>query len=258
MKRLIAQLREHRHIFIVVTLLTLVTTFPTIVYVFWTDVFWHPAGRHRDVYIKMWDVWYGNQFFTGQADRFYTDLMFYPEGLSLTFHPLFIPHIIVVNALNVLLPFSNAFSLAHLLSIVLCALSAYIYLHWLFQETSGSLCSAQLSSALAPTLSAIPFTQTLLLSPQYLWLSTVFTVGHETIVRFLVALAGLLTGLTTVVMLYQYICLLITLGFFILALASARWRDTRFWINVILFNLDCRAIQHLAHLPYAVPDKLHR
>ncbi|MCE2471080.1 MAG: hypothetical protein J4G18_04120 [Anaerolineae bacterium] len=48
MPRLLNALREHRHVFIVVILLTLVTTFPTIVYVFKTDVFWHPAGTSLD------------------------------------------------------------------------------------------------------------------------------------------------------------------------------------------------------------------
>ena len=134
MLRISNTLREHRHFFVVVVLLTLVTTFPTIVYVFKTDVFWHPAGAHRDVYIKIWDVWYGGQFLSGQADRFHTDLLFYPEGTSLVFHPFFIPHIIVVNALNILLPLSNAFSLAYLLIIVISALSAYVYLHWLFKD----------------------------------------------------------------------------------------------------------------------------
>ena len=94
MHRLGNLLRQHAHVFIVVALLTLLTTFPTIVYVFKTDVFWHPAGASRDVYIKFWDIWYGKQFLTGQADPFYTDLMFYPEGVSLAFHPFFIPHII--------------------------------------------------------------------------------------------------------------------------------------------------------------------
>ena len=100
MKRLIAQLREHRHIFIVVTLLTLVTTFPTIMYVFRSDVFWHPAGTERDVYIKFWDIWYVKQVLAGQADASHTNLMFYPEGTSLAFHPFFTPHIIVVSLIG--------------------------------------------------------------------------------------------------------------------------------------------------------------
>ena len=74
---------------VIVTLLTLALTYPTISYVFRSDVFWLP-GDNFDVYIKYWDVWYGRQFLTGQADRFYTDLMFYPKVCpSTTIHSLF-------------------------------------------------------------------------------------------------------------------------------------------------------------------------
>ena len=54
-------LREHRHVIIVITLLTLFVTFPAILYVFRTDVFWLPSG-HYDIYIEIWDIWYSRQF----------------------------------------------------------------------------------------------------------------------------------------------------------------------------------------------------
>ena len=134
MRKVSALLREHLHFTVVVTLLTLVMTFPTIVNVFRTDVFWLPTGDSHDVYVKMWDVWYGEQFLTGRADRFYTDLMFYPDGLSLAYHPFFIPYVIVMNVLDIFFPPSNAYSLGYLLIIWLSALSAYFYLLWLFKD----------------------------------------------------------------------------------------------------------------------------
>ncbi len=236
MPRLLNALREHRHVFIVVTLLTLATTFPTIIYVFKTDVFWHPAGTSYDVYIEFWDIWYGKQFLTGQADRFYTDQIFYPEGLSLAFHSFFIPHIILVNALNLLLPISNAFSLAYLLNIFLCALSAYAYLCWLFKDKWIALFGA-IVFGLSPHVVGHP-NHPAIASVAALPLAIYFL--HRGITenrRVLVALAGLLAGLTSIVTLYVYICLMITLGFFVLALALARWRDKNFWINVVLLSL---------------------
>ena len=233
MPRLLNALREHRHVFIVVILLTLATTFPTIVYVFKTDVFWHPAGTSLDVYIKMWDDWYGNQVLMGQADRYYTDLMFFPEGLSLASHPLFLPHSIVVNALQILLPFSNAFSLTYLLIIALCAFSAYAYLEWLFIDKWIALLGAVVVG-FSPHVVGHPN------HPDSAFIATIpaaIYCIHRGIYenrRVLVALAGLLTGITTVVILYVYVCLLFTLGFYVFALAIARWRDKRFWLNVML------------------------
>ena len=134
MRKVSALLREHLHFTVVVTLLTLVMTFPTIVNVFRTDVFWLPTGDSHDVYIKFWDIWYSEQFLTGQADRFYTDLMFYPDGLSLAYHPFFIPYVIMMNVLDIFFPPSNAYSLGYLLIIWLSALSAYFYLLWLIKD----------------------------------------------------------------------------------------------------------------------------
>ena len=41
-------LRERLHFLVVVTLLTLLMTFPAIVYLFRTDVFWLPTKDSRD------------------------------------------------------------------------------------------------------------------------------------------------------------------------------------------------------------------
>lgn len=237
MNRLRRALREHRHVFVVVSLLTLATTFPTIVYVFRTDVFWHPAGTSLDVYIKFWDVWYGNQILTGQAAPFYTESLFYPEGVSLASHPSFIPHIVVVNALGIVLPVSNAYSLAYLLIVAICALSAYVYLHWLFQDKWIALLGAVVFG-LSPHVVGHPN------HPEIAFVATVplavycFHRGINDRRPVLVLFAGLLTGLTTVITLYHYVCLIITLGLFVLALAIGRWRDKSFWLSVTLLLLS--------------------
>ena len=87
MQRLRSTFREHLHFIVVVTLLTLIMTFPTVVYVFKTDVFWLPTGGSNDVYIGFWDAWYGKQFLTGQGDRYYSNFIFYPKGVSLSSIP---------------------------------------------------------------------------------------------------------------------------------------------------------------------------
>jgi len=92
-------IREHAPFLIIVTALTLATTWPTLKYALQPDVFWLPTGKSSDVYIHLWDVWYGKKFLTGQAYRYYTNLMFYPEGVSLTHHQFAIPYQILVNAL---------------------------------------------------------------------------------------------------------------------------------------------------------------
>ncbi len=232
---LVSQLRKHRHVLVIVTLLTLVMTFPTIIYVFRTDVFWLP-GDNFDVFIKYWDVWYGRQFLTGQADRFYTDLMFYPKGLSLNYHPFFIPQIIVVNALSVFLPVPNVISLTYLLITATCAFSAYAYLLWLFNDKWIALFGAVVFG-FSPHVVGHPY------HPDIASLSTAplalycFHCGVRERRTRLIILGGLLTGLTTVISMYLYVCILITLGFYLCAFAISRLRDRRFWQDVTLLFL---------------------
>jgi len=229
-------LREHRHFFIIATLLILATTFPTIVYVFKTDIYWHPASNSNDVYIHFWDVWYGGQFLAGQADSFYTGLLFYPEGLSLVSHPFNIPHIIAVNAFSLFLPVFNAFSLAYLLNIFVCALFAYVYLVWLFKDKWIATFGA-IVFGLGPHVVGHPNHPPIAhIAP----IPLAVYCAHRGLTesrRLLVVCAGLLAGLTTVVILYVFTCLMITLGFLVPALARARLREKHFWLNVALLIL---------------------
>ena len=236
MRRALSTLYKHRHFVIVATLLTLVLTFPTFVYIFRTDVFWLPTGDSLDVYIKLWDIWYGKLLLTGQADRFYTDLMFYPEGVSLIYNPIFIPHVIVVNALRVLLPISNAFSLTYLLITFSSSLSAYIYLLWLFKDKWIALFGAIVFG----------FSPHVIGHPNHVEIAFVATVplaiywfhrGIKENKLALLVVSGLATGLTTITGLYVYVCLLIMLGFMIFAFALARWRDRSYWSHIALLVL---------------------
>ena len=214
-------------------------TFPTIVYVFRTDVFWLPDDDF-DVFIEFWDIWYGRKFLTGQADRFHTNLIFYPEGVSLTYHPFVIPNIIMVNALSVVMPVANAYSLAYLLIIVSSALSAYIYLLWLFKDKWIALFGAVVFG-FSPHIIGHPNHPALAFMATMPLIIYGFHRGVRQDRPGLLIFAGLLTGLTTAIIMYMYICALITLGFFICAFATSRWRDRRFWQYIFLFVLAIAA-----------------
>jgi hypothetical protein len=232
---LASQLRTHRQVLVVVTLLTLAVTYPTISYILRTDVFWLP-GDDYDVFIKYWDVWYGGQFLRSQADRFFTDLMFYPKGLSLNYHPFFIPQIIVVNALSVFLPVSNAISLTYLLIIASCAFSAYAYLLWLFKDKWIALFGAVVFG-FSPHVVGHPYHPDIMsMATVPLALYCLHRGVREGRTR-LIMLAGLLTGLTTVISMYMYVCILIMLGFYLCAFAKSRLADKRFWLDVLLLLL---------------------
>ncbi|MCY3831586.1 MAG: hypothetical protein OXG85_01140 [Chloroflexi bacterium] len=233
MRKLCCCLREHRCFIIVVTLLTLVMTFPTIVYVFRTDVFVLPTGGSTDVYIKLWDIWYGGQVLSGKADRYYTDLIYYPEGVSLARHTIFLVYGALVNALQLLLPLSNAFNLAYLLNIASCALAAYIYFVWLFEDKWIALFGAVVFG-FSPFVTGHPHW------PNIGWtapLPLVIYFFHRGVVerrRGLVVIAGLLAGLSHDASWYFYVVVLIALGLVVIGLSASRWRDITYWRQIAL------------------------
>jgi len=235
--RIIKTLKGHRHFIIVISLLLLVMTFPTILLLFKTDAFALPTGDSYDIFIHIWDVWYWKQILSGLADRAYTNIMFYPHGLSLVHHPFSsLPINTLQIALQRFMPVSNAFNLVFLLVIYLNAIGAYIYALWLFKDKRIALLSAAVF-ALSPHI---------LGQPNQLHDATLVTLPlavycfHRGIVdrrEWLIVAAGLLTGLTSTITLYSFSCLLITLAAGIFALAVSRWRDRRYWANIALLAL---------------------
>ena len=226
--RIAETLREHRHCLLVVSALTALMTFPTIVYVFRTDAFWLPTGSGHDIYIKFWDSWYTKQILTNQADPFFTELLNYPHGLSLVYHPNFFLHGIALNMLQGLLPLANAYSLTYLLIAVSSAWAAYIYLRYLFRERwvavfGAAIIGAHPQSLALPTWPEISWIAPLLLLMY--WLHR----GLRERRKGMVALAGALTGFTSTVTPYQYVCALILLGLVLCAFTYREWRDRRFW-----------------------------
>ena len=233
MVRLRKTLREHLHFFVVTTVLTLVMTFPTIVYVFRTDVFWLPTGDGLDVFIHFWDVWYGKQVLSGIENPDFTQKIFYPDGVSLVYHPLPYIHSIVMNALYKVLPPSNSFSLVYLLIILSTTCSAYIYILWLFNDKWLAVFGG-IVVGFSGNVYGLPTW------PTVAWIASIplaaycFHRGMRDGRAGLIIVAGLMAGLTIFVIPYHFVSVLIMLGLYVCAFAVSQWRDKIYWRNVAL------------------------
>ncbi len=236
MKQLRRIFIEHWQVVLVVSVLTLIVTYPTILYVFRTDVFWLPTGDSLDVFIKLWDIWYGELIFSGQADRYFTDLIFYPEGLSLASHPFVFPVTLIANPLMVLLPLSNAYILTLMLIIVIDALCAYLYALYLFKEKWLALFGAIMFGFNSYVLSHTNQPEFMILGTLPLSLYFVHR-GFQENRWTLIVVAGLLVGVTTEINLYLYVFILMTVGLSTIALALTRWRVGMFWRLVAMLIL---------------------
>ncbi len=228
-------INEHTDIIVVISLLTLVMTFPTIFYVFRTDISWLPIGDSADA--NHWDIWYWEQVLKGEADRSYTDVIFYPEGVSLVHHPfLQQPALMLRIFLQQFMPLTNAFNIVYLLVIFSNALAAYLYARWLFMDKWVALVCAVVFG----------FSPHATNNPNQLHDATMASIAlavyffHRGIVEkksLLVVAAGLMVGLTSTVSPYSFACLLLTLAAVVFAFAIRRWRDPRFWRDIALLAL---------------------
>ena len=51
-----------------------------------------------------WDAWYLKLLIAGQADFYFTDLLFHPHGVSLVFHNFSLPHMMLFAGLQTFMP----------------------------------------------------------------------------------------------------------------------------------------------------------
>ena len=235
MRGLRSMFREHLHFIVVITLLALVMTFPTVLYLFRTDIMWLPIGGGNDA--NHWDIWYWERLLGGLEVRSYTNVIFYPEGISLAHHPfLQQPALMLRILLQQFMPLTNAFNFVFLLVIVSNALAAYLYALWLLKDKWGALVSAVVFG----------FSPHIINNPDQLHDATMASIAlavyffHRGIVEKkspLVIAAGLMVGLTSTVSPYSFACLMLTLAAGVFAFALRRWRDRRFWREVGLLAL---------------------
>lgn len=223
--------RNHLHFIVIVGFLIVAMTWPTVIYVFDTNVFWLPMDS-GDVWIEFWNAWYGKLILAGEAEFYFTDLLFYPNGVSLAYQNYNVLHMFVFSGLQAVMPASNTFNLSYLLIIFSTALSAYVYLYYLLKDKWSSLFGAVIFGFSGYIVGRFPHPG--IAFPATLPLTLYFF--HRAILekrRLFIGISSILTGLTAFIGLYMFACLLMTLGAYICYFARERWRDRGFWLQVI-------------------------
>ena len=247
MPRLGNALRNHLHFIVIVGILIAAMTWPTVRYVFDTSVFWLPIDS-GDALMKFWDAWYLKALIAGQADFYFTDLLFYPDGVSLVYHNFNVPHMVVFGGLQAVMPASNAFNLTYLLIIFSTALSAYVYLCYLLKDKWVSLFGAVVFGLSGYVVGRAA-------QPDVSWIATLplaLYFFHRAIdeKRWLfIGISGILAGLTAFIGMYTYVCILLALGLYVLHFARSRWRNPRFWMSVALLLFVIGAISMVRIYP---------
>ena len=235
LNKLSGTLRNHLHFFVILPLIIILMTWPTVIQIFKTDSFWL-VQSNIDSNMLFWDAWYFKLLISGQADFYYTDLLFHPTGVSLAFHNFSLPHMIIFAGLQAVMPASNAFNATFLILSFVTATAGYIYLNYLFRDKWIALFGAVVFGMGAFILSRpahpnIAFIATIPLSLYFL---------HRGLLEArlkLLLIAGALVGATAFIGMYTLVCLLIMLLAYLLYFAFRRWKEGLFWAHVVVMLL---------------------
>ncbi len=231
--------RRRLHFWILIPVLIVLMTWPTFYYVLDGDTFWIPSRGH-DVWYELWEGWYGGQILRGRAELFYTNLLFYPQGVSLIYHQHTVPHMLLYQGLRGLLPMSAAYNLAFLLTLLANALATYVCASLFTKDRWISLFAA----AFIGICVTLRFKTDAQFWTYYTIPLSVYCL-HRAITekrRLYAILCGALVGLTVYIGFYVLICLALTVGIYGLYLAWTRWRQPEFWTLALLAAAVCAAI----------------
>jgi len=239
--------RRHRLFLLGFPLLFVLMTWPTIVYVFESSVFWLPASN-LDIWMKFWDAWRLQSILTDSRNYLFTDLLFYPDGLSLVYHNFSLPHMLVFGALQRALPASNAYNLSFLLIVGVNGAAAYVYLLRLFRlrwlATFGSVIFALSPFVLSqPHHPDVIFIAALPLSLYFLDRGFVEERPLWTGLSALIIASTLYTGM------YIYVCLVFIAGLILLGYAKTYWSSAAFWRRIILLALIVGSVSFIRVFP---------
>ncbi len=240
--------RHHWNFAILVALL-IAMTWPAAFHIFAMETAWFPSGDH-DIWMKFWDAWHLERMLAGEAGYLWTDSLFHPAGLSLTYHNFNLPHMALLSGLGKLLPASSAYNLVFLLILVVNAAAAYFFLHDRFRDRWLALAGAGVF-AMSPLLLLGAHHPDIIMLAQLplglYFLERGFRGGswRSTL------LAGACLACSLVIGMYIFVCQALTVGLFCLVYASRSWRRRDFWLRLAALGILVGAAAFVRIYPLA-------
>lgn len=236
MSHLSKQLQPHRPFIILVPILILIVSFPTILFVIHPDAVAFP--HNRDSYMHLWNSWYMGKVLSGSHDLYYTNFVFYPEGVTLAYHSYSLIQMVLTRIFDLILPPSNAYNLAILVIVYLSALSGYVYILYLTNHRWASLFGACVFAISPHVLMRAhqPDISTVAVIPICLYLLE--HAIREQKWKWVVS-AGVFFGLCAFFSLYLFVCVVLSVALrtLILLAQDANWRNWRVWRVLIVFGM---------------------
>ena len=236
----ISRLRNHWHVLLILPLVIIVMTWPTVLRLFDADEFW-VHNHNWDINHRLWDSWHLGQVLAGRAELWYSVDMYHPQGASLVFQHISFPHALFLLGLKPLLSADDANNLFFLLILIFNGFSAYVLVLHLNRDKWVALFGAVVV-ALGISFSGRSSVADLICIGT-LPLTIYFI--HRAIFEcrpFFAALAGFCAGITAFIGMYTFAFILLSTAAYAAFLLPKRWRQVEFWRLLIVFAAVCAAI----------------
>ncbi len=251
MSNIRSMLRKHLHFIVIVSILLVLMTWPTIVYVFDTETFWLPTDG-RDVWMNIWDAWHLDAVVAGKASPYFTDMFFHPIGLSLEYHPGNAMQRTLLWLFQSVMGTSNAFSLIYLLIVITTVWSAYFYLNFLLDDRWLALFGSVVFGFSQHVVGHANHPMVNQLATIPLSIYALQRGVNEQDLKWML-LSGFLVGITAFIGLYILVCLLLSIFLYFVCFSTSKWRQPRFWFGTALM-LGVAGLLNLLHVYPMIRD----
>jgi len=209
--------------------LTLLFTFPTLTQLYQSS--WlADAEADGDAFFFVWNAWHFQQVLDGETTFDYTDAMFYPAGVDLTFQSYNLLQMVMIRLFAPLLGAVSAFNLTGILFILFSAGCGYLYLQNLLDDKLLAFYGACIFGFSPWVIGNIRHPDSAFLA--FIPLCLMFY--HIALTRYkpwAILAAAITFGVNAYLGLYTFVVLALYLVilFPYYALAESRWKEIQFW-----------------------------
>ena len=98
----------------------------------------HLPGPGDDLLVHYWNGWWIKQVLMHGGNPYHTDLIFYPQGVSLVYHNISWANIALWLPLERMVGGITAFNLVYMLNLTLCGVGMYALVHYLTNSTGAA------------------------------------------------------------------------------------------------------------------------
>jgi len=230
-----AWLRRDGVVIILYTLTTFLISYPLI---FKLGEQWL-ALRDSDTFVKLWDNWWLQEHVFNGASLSFTDLLFYPDGIDLSYHSISWTVALLSVALGWVTDSITAYNLTILIALFATAYAAYLLARpFMRYRAAAWLAGAVYSYAPYHLTHSGGHPDLVHLAPIPLAVLLLYKAFSKSSMRAALG-AALMIGLAGFTSLYIMVFALLTIGpvFVFLLVDKHRWSQARYWRIAIVFGL---------------------